>query len=39
MTQQKEKWPFHPMQPGDHAPVRVPDDPPAKEPQPKKERQ
>ena len=30
----KEKWPFEPMrdpmQPGDHEPVRIPDDHPAK---------
>ena len=37
-TQQQDKWPFDPMQPGDHEPVRVPDDPPAKEQQPEKER-
>jgi hypothetical protein len=30
--QEKQKWPFDPMQPGDHEPVRIPDDPPAKEP-------
>jgi hypothetical protein len=29
----KQKWPFDPMQPGDHEPVRIPDDPPPKEPQ------
>jgi hypothetical protein len=38
-TQQQDKWPFDPMQPGDHEPVRVPDDHPAKAPQPKKEQQ
>jgi hypothetical protein len=37
MAQEKDKWPFDPMQPGDHEPVRVPDGHPAKEPQPKKE--
>jgi hypothetical protein len=26
----KDKWPFDPMQPGDHEPVRIPDDHPAK---------
>ena len=35
MTQdpQKPKWPFDPMQPGVHEPVRIPDDHPAKQPQ------
>jgi hypothetical protein len=32
-AQERDKWPFDPMQPGDHEPVRIPDDPPAKEPQ------
>ena len=32
--QEKQKWPFDPMQPGDHEPVRVPDDHPSKEHQP-----
>jgi hypothetical protein len=32
--QEKPKWPFDPMQPGDHEPVRIPEDPPAKEPRP-----
>jgi hypothetical protein len=30
--QEKQKWPFDPLQPGDHEPVRIPDDHPAKEP-------
>jgi hypothetical protein len=29
--QQPHKWPFDPMQPGDHEPVRLPDDHPAKQ--------
>jgi hypothetical protein len=33
---EKQKWPFDPMQPGDHEPVRIPDDHPAKEPQKKR---
>jgi hypothetical protein len=32
--QEKQKWPFDPMQPGDHEPVRIPDDHPAKTQQP-----
>jgi hypothetical protein len=31
------KWPFDPMQPGDHEPVRIPDDHPARQQQPRKE--
>jgi hypothetical protein len=31
---EKPKWPFDPMQPGDHEPVRIPDDHPAKEQKP-----
>jgi len=23
---EKQKWPFDPLQPGDHEPVRIPDD-------------
>jgi hypothetical protein len=38
MMEEKDQWPFDPMQPGDHEPVRVPDNHPAKEQQPKKER-
>jgi len=35
MTQEREKqeqgkWPFDPMQPGDHEPVRMPEDHPAR---------
>jgi hypothetical protein len=33
----KDKWPFDPMRPGDHEPVRIPDDHPAKQQQPPKE--
>ena len=40
---EKGRWPFDPLQPGDHAPVRVPDsarqekqNPPPKEEQEKK---
>jgi hypothetical protein len=29
--QEKQKWPFDPMQPGDHEPVRIPDDHPSKQ--------
>ncbi len=29
----EQKWPFDPMQPGDHEPVRIPDDAPTNEPQ------
>jgi hypothetical protein len=29
--QEKQRWPFDPMQPGDHEPVRIPDDHPAKQ--------
>jgi hypothetical protein len=28
--QEKQRWPFDPMQPGDHEPVRIPDDHPSK---------
>jgi hypothetical protein len=35
---EKQKWPFDPMQPGDHEPVRVPDDHPSKQ-DPKQEQQ
>ncbi len=35
MTPEKDKWPFDPMQPGDHEPARIPDDHPAKEQRPK----
>lgn len=34
---ERDKWPFDPLQPGDHEPVRIPDDHPAKEQQPSKE--
>ncbi len=37
MTAGKDKWPFDPMQPGDHEPVRIPDDPPGNEQRPKPE--
>jgi len=30
---EKQRWPFDPMQPGDHEPVRIPDDHPSKEQQ------
>jgi hypothetical protein len=29
-SDQPPKWPFDPMQPGDHEPVRVPDDHPSR---------
>lgn len=33
-----DQWPFDPLQPGDHEPVRVPDDHPSKQQQhPEKE--
>jgi hypothetical protein len=32
--QKKQKWPFDPMQPGDHEPVRIPDEHPTKESRP-----
>jgi hypothetical protein len=38
MTSSKDKWPFDPMQPGDHEPVRVPDDHPSKEQRPRPDR-
>jgi hypothetical protein len=28
--QDKDKWPFDPMQPGDREPVRIPDEAPSK---------
>ena len=28
---EEQKWPFDPMQPGDHEPVRIPDDHPSKD--------
>ena len=31
--QEKHKWPFDPLQPGDHEPVRIPDDHSAKRPE------
>ncbi len=31
---EKQKWPFDPMQPGDHEPVRIPDDHPSRQPKP-----
>ena len=34
---ERDKWPFDPLQPGDHEPVRIPDDHPAKQQQPGKE--
>jgi hypothetical protein len=34
---ERDKWPFDPLQPGDHEPVRIPDDHPAKEQHPNKE--
>jgi hypothetical protein len=34
IEQEKQRWPFDPMQPGDHEPVRIPDDHPAKDPRP-----
>ena len=38
MEPEKPKWPFDPLQPGDHEPVRLPDDHPAKQGgEPKKE--
>ena len=33
---EQPKWPFDPMQPGDHEPVRIPDDHPSRQ-QPAKE--
>jgi hypothetical protein len=36
---QPAKWPFDPMQPGDHEPVRLPEDsrpPEPKQPEPKR---
>ena len=38
MTQDKDKWPFDPMQPGDHEPVHVPQDHTSKQQQPSKEK-
>ncbi len=35
MTSSEDKWPFDPMQPGDHEPVRIPDGRPAKAQRPK----
>ena len=32
-TAPEKKWPFDPMQPGDHEPVRIPEDHPAREPE------
>lgn len=37
MASSKDKWPFDPMQPGDHEPVRIPDDHPSKQQPPKPE--
>jgi hypothetical protein len=34
VEREKQRWPFDPMQPGDHEPVRIPDAPPAKDPRP-----
>ena len=28
----KHRWPFDPLQPGDHEPVRIPDEHPTREP-------
>jgi hypothetical protein len=28
---EKGRWPFDPMQPGDHEPVRLPENPPPKD--------
>ena len=34
-----DKWPFDPMQPGDHEPVRIPDDHPSRQQQPPEKEQ